>query len=392
MCLRTLFLFNCFFIFSGIKAQSAVEIPFLNYEDYVIITGELKGEKLNFIFDTGASHTILHKQTADQLGLKPNSYAFSKRSGSFISSLSDQKVKMGALKLNLKMFFIDLTQLNDVLDYRIDGIIGYDLLAQNILQINYDQQQLILFKKYEPDPEAHIYPIEVAAGRSYLPLKITFHDQEQVEERFLLDNGSSYPVSITSYHLIEEKNLFERIGDYYEFHSLEIFGDLKRKIGGKVRQINLGNHLFKDVPLSLNIRLIKNSRLNSGFYAGTIGNELMKKFNITLDYKNQKSYWMPSQNYLSQFRVNRLGCVLRKDDSIDRIFIKYVFEDSPAEKIGLRPNDILLRINQKEINSQRISQVYDLLASDLQRLEIQRGRTIIHIDPVPGDLGFIPQP
>ena len=80
-------------------------------------------------------------------------------------------------------------------------------------------------------------------------------------------------------------------------------------------------------------------------FDGIIGNDILKRFNITYDHINAKLYLAPNSLYESEFRSDCSGLVLRYNGEKREIWVSQVFENSSADEAGVQVGDTLKAVD-----------------------------------------------
>ena len=167
--------------------------------------------------------------------------------------------------------------------------------------------------------------------------------------------------------------------------------DKKRKLyakeaeglGGKVdmamtviKEVKLGPYKFRNVPV-----YVFNDSFNITSYpflAGLVGNDILRRFNVILNYDRRDIYLTPNTHFNEQFDYSYTGLELYYVDG--KIIIGDVAKDSPAEKAGLKEDDIVFAVNKNF--SQNLQQYKAAIQNTGDRLQIiiQRDGNIIQYE------------
>jgi predicted metalloprotease with PDZ domain len=103
---------------------------------------------------------------------------------------------------------------------------------------------------------------------------------------------------------------------------------------------------------------------------GSIGNPLLRKFDVLFDYQNSCIYLRPSSTYKEEFEYDMSGLELMADgDSFDRYFVSRVERGSPADEAGVQAGDELIGLNFNAVTKFTFEEVLKFLSS-------KNGRTI----------------
>lgn len=142
-------------------------------------------------------------------------------------------------------------------------------------------------------------------------------------------------------------------------------------LGGKVdmamtviKEVKLGPYKFKNVPI-----YVFNDTFNITSYpflGGLIGNDLLRRFNVVLNYDRRDIYLVPNSHYNDAFDYSYTGIELYYIDG--RIIIGDVAKDSPAEEAGLKEDDIVVAVNKNF--SQNLQQYKTAIQSTGDRLQL----------------------
>ena len=131
---------------SGLDQHVKSKIDFELYRDYMIVVrgsaGSLKG--LNFLFDTGASPSVLDPRVAGKLHLTTVPTDISVLNGAVQGGTATvPSLQFGAVRReNVPVLVQDLSFLEKALPIRIDGIVGLDVLGQDMFVIDYASREI----------------------------------------------------------------------------------------------------------------------------------------------------------------------------------------------------------------------------------------------------------
>lgn len=91
---------------------------------------------------------------------------------------------------------------------------------------------------------------------------------------------------------------------------------------------------------------------------GTIGSQLLNRFNIFIDFTQKKFYFKPNENFKRRFTYNIAGIeIIQITPSFPIIEVMAVWENSPAEKAGVLPGDGISEINGNSVFSMSLGEV-----------------------------------
>jgi predicted aspartyl protease len=121
-------------------------VTFGLYHDYLIVVrgsaGSLKG--LNFLVDTGASPTVLDPRVARKLHLQETPASIAVVGGRVQAGQATvPSLSLGpAHRENLPVLIEDLSFLEKNLPFRVDGVVGLDVLGQGAFLIDYAMHKI----------------------------------------------------------------------------------------------------------------------------------------------------------------------------------------------------------------------------------------------------------
>lgn len=327
-------------------------------------------DTLNFIFDTGSGGISLDSLTAEYFGLKgePSDRTIRGIAGiRNVSFLNNRKLHLPGLTVDSLNFHInDYSILNAVYGERIDGIIGYSVLSRYIVKIDYDSLRIEFWSKgamkyprggFLLRPLISSIPVQTARVR----------DEHSVNARFLYDMGAGLNMMLSTDFLKDSALLHKK----RKFFAKEAEG-----LGGKidmsmtvVREIRLGPYRFRNVPV-----YVFDDTYNITSYpylGGLIGNDLLRRFNVIMNYDRRDFYLTPNSHFEEPFDYSYSGMELYYENG--RIVIGDVARNSPAEKVGLKEGDIVVAINKNFDQNLQHYKAAIQSAGDLIKVIVSRG-------------------
>jgi hypothetical protein len=299
-------------------------------------------DTLNFILDTGSGGISLDSATVDYFRITPTPSDMTILGIAGIRKVSfiyNQKLRLPGLTVDSLNFHINNYDiLTQVYGEKIDGIIGYSVLSRYIFNINYDSLKISIFTNGRMK-----YP---RGGWLYEPILRTLpvqnariKDAVATNSRFLFDIGAGLCMMLNK-DFIEDSNF---LGKKRVLYAKEAEG-----VGGKVdmhltviKELRMGPYRFRNIPV-----FVFNDTFNLTSYpylSGIIGNDILRRFNLILNYSKREFYLMPNSHYLESFDYAYSGIELYDIDGL--IILGDVATGSPAAAAGLKEGDELIGIN-----------------------------------------------
>jgi hypothetical protein len=314
-----------------------------------------------FLLDSGAGMTIVGRRIADSLGLKDigNMPAAGVGGIEVANFCRIDSLRVGELTMfDLTGGVLDLSFFNTIALIPLDGILGYDLFAQLIVEIDYEDKELKIYDPRSDKFKGGEDTLDIRVESNHPIVTSTINDS--INGQFRMDTGSHNFLDLNTplvrkYKLLENVN--EKLG---EMPLLGIGGSSKSTLA-YLNSFSMGDYRLTKVLTGFNVA-------DSGIFSaenvdGNIGGGILSMFKIAFDYPEQKVYltkYEEAEESGSEFISS--GIVLRKSDGIIEIF--RVMPGTPAEEIGLQESDRLISIEGEKLTEKSLKEVYDLLSGD----------------------------
>jgi hypothetical protein len=322
-------------------------------------------DSLNFILDTGSGGISLDSITAFQLGLKITASDRTIRGIAGIRNVSftyNNKLNLPGLTVDSLDFHInDYDILTSVYGERVDGIIGYSFFNRYIVKINYDSNKVYVYSKgYMKYPRGGYLLKPLLAN--LLIQTASLRDQKDIATRYFFDTGAGLSLMFSS-EFVEDSAIIpsrrKRV-----FTQVEGLGGKKQMILTTTKEFKLGPYKFKWVPT-----YIFDDEYNITSYpylGGIIGNDLLRRFNVILNYEKRDIHITPNSHYKEDFDYSYTGLNFYYVNN--EIVITEIMKNSPAEVAGFKEGDIIVAVNNNL--SKNIQTYRNMLQSAGDRFKI----------------------
>jgi hypothetical protein len=344
------------------------KIPFFQLSGgIIIIKAQLDGfaDSLNFVLDTGSGGISLDSSTVERLkipialsdktirgiaGVKRVSFAY------------NHTLQMpGILVKHLDFHINNYELLTSVYGVRIDGIIGYSFLRRYIVHLDFDKKIMEVHT-----PGRFKYPRGgqlLKPNFSTLPLlQAHVEDSKSFLNRFIFDTGAGL-CFLLSREYVDDSSIFKSKRKFYPTQAEGLGGKKKMEIA-VMKSVKIGNYKFKKVPVH-----IFEDDFNVTNYptlGGLMGNDLLRRFNITLNYPEQSIHIKPNEHFSDAFDYSYTGLGIYLVDG--QIKVIDIIEGSPGDKAGFKTDDIIFSIENNASNN--IQAYKNLFQNSLGKIKV----------------------
>jgi len=342
------------------------KFPFIQMTGGVVIMQarfDAFADTLNFILDTGSGGISLDSTTAEYFKLKgtPSNRTIRGIAGiRNVSFLNNRKLHLPGLTVDSLNFHInDYSILTAVYGEKIDGIIGYSVLSRYIIKINYDSSSIEFWTRGSyryPRGGFLLRPIINSTPVQQLRVK----DGKTITARFLYDMGAGLNMMLST-DFLKDSSLLDK--------KRKLYAKEAEGLGGKVdmamtiiKEVKLGPYKFKNVPV-----YVFNDTFNITSYpflAGLLGNDILRRFNVILNYDRRDIHLIPNTHFNEAFDYSYTGIELYYIEG--KIIIGDVAKGSPAEVAGIKEDDVVVAVNKNF--SQNLQQYKAAIQSTGDRL------------------------
>ncbi|MFN8288632.1 MAG: aspartyl protease family protein [Chitinophagaceae bacterium] len=356
------------------------KVPFIQLTGGIIIMqAKLDNfpDTLNFVLDTGSSGISLDSNTAEYLGLKPEPTNKTIRGIAGIKNVSflyNRKLHLPGLTIDSLNFHInDYSILTAVYGEQIDGIIGYAVLSRYILKLDYDEVTIGFWTRGTTRYPRGGYVLRPAISQLVTqPLRVK--DARTINSRFLFDLGAGLCM-LYSKDFDEDSSLIDKKRKRYIKQGEGLGGKLDMEMT-VIKEVKIGPYRFRSVPV-----FIFDDAYNVTSYpdmGGLLGNDIMRRFNVTLNYPKGEIYIMPNKHYNEPFDYSYSGMELYLVNG--KIVVGDVAKGSPAETAGLKEGDEVVAINKNF--SQNLNQYKVALQTPNEKVKLilRRGDKLFDLE------------
>jgi predicted metalloprotease with PDZ domain len=131
-----------------------------------------------------------------------------------------------------------------------------------------------------------------------------------------------------------------------------------------VKEVSIGPYKFRRVPTFV-FEDVYNVT-SYPFLGGLIGNDLLRRFNVTLNYAKREIHILPNSHYRDPFDYSYTGLGIYYVNG--KIVVEDVAEGSPGDKAGLKSGDVIVGVNNNYTNN--IQQYKNMLQNTGVRLRL----------------------
>ncbi|MBY0359043.1 MAG: aspartyl protease family protein [Candidatus Obscuribacterales bacterium] len=267
---------------NDIRLDKALVIPFLYSHKEILVKVKIgNSEPLDFLFDTGASQTLIDRRVAaENLLDRQANLNFGAAGGNFTGQATEiEKLELGSVTLvGIQAAIVDLSGHARQLGKPIAGVLGTNVLNHFAVSIDYGKSVIRLrdYATYKPEPGSTVVAFTDKKGPI---VKAIINGKEEVS--FLVDTGAAFnnlPPGIA------KKYASSRNAHYTE--GIGVDGKPVRLGTLNIASLKLGTTTARDMPFTYSVETDSNKQgFVTGSNTGILGNPFWQNFTLTMDYR-----------------------------------------------------------------------------------------------------------
>ena len=368
------------------ESEGRYILPFEMVNNLIIIDVSINGSApLSFILDSGVSDVIITELGfGDSLELNYAKEITVKGLGkgdpvkayySVMNDIGFAGITSG--EQNIRVLMQDVFSLSKRMGRPIHGIIGYSVFQNYIVEIRYNQKKLVFHEpgKYtaEHKRRAFTLPMQVENTKPYIMAEANISGDSIVPVKLFIDTGASHTLWLAEdcQHAICVPE-----GAVEKYLGAGLNGDITGHMS-VVEKLQLGNIAFKAMITSFPDYESVQHLFTINNRNGSIGAEILRRFNIIFNYPNSEITFIPNHNLRDQLSVNRAGFEIEMPvPGFPLYTVAFIEEGSPSWDAGLRVDDQLLKIDGENTMFMSFNEIIARLYGKPNvkiKLEISRG-------------------
>jgi len=339
-----------------------IQLPFVLENDFIVINVLLDNVMpLRFIIDTGAENTVLlEKEISDLLNVNYQR-TFNVRGAdvneeltAYLATGIDLRLADALLARNRSMLVLEENYFNfeRIIGSNIQGILGADFLMRFVVEINYRKGFIVLHEPggFKPSGRHIEVPSDFVRNRAYLNLPIAVSANQPTTRKLLLDSGAGLTLLVHTFEDSTSTSIDLPSQTVPAYIGSGLGGSLEGSVG-RSRSIQLADRELNGVVTYFQpLDTVGMSFLNAR--EGIIGNRILKRFNVVIDYVRNKVYLKPEGGiWKRRFRFDRSGMsIIAGGQNLRTYNVANIVPGSPADEAGIQVGDRIVAMNGTSVS------------------------------------------
>jgi len=371
--------------------QQRMSFKLLN--NLIVLPIEVNGKELNFILDSGVGQTVLFNlnphdsiQLKNEVIIKLKGLGGEEAMDAILSKGNNFKLN-NISSNNQKLYVIsnDNFDLSSKMGTTIHGIIGYALLKDFVVKVNYSSKKITFIESvvydYKTCRKCESFDVQFHLYKPYINVgvKLKENSNKITPVKLLIDSGGSDAMWLfenTHSDIVTPTHYFD------DFLGEGLSGSVYGK-RSKIKSLVLGRFEIMNPTVSYPDSISVANALQFKNRNGSMGATVLKRFVVTFDYLHSKIYLKKGSHFKEPFRYNMSGIELAHNGKIlvkerdngaisntntnpgsssrNSVTLDYNYKftfkptyiiqklrlNSPAQLAGLEIGDVVIKINGK---------------------------------------------
>ncbi|MEN3328443.1 MAG: hypothetical protein V7638_3250 [Acidobacteriota bacterium] len=352
--------------------SSSVRVPIELANNLIVLRVRVNSSRpLHFIFDTGASISVIDPQTAKALGLRAKGKLKLDATGGSVQSgligpVSLSLVGMTVFKQTLAT--IDLDAAAPLLGYKIDGVIGHDFINNFVVEIDYAAGLMSFYEtgSYKYAGAGESISIELVEKTPFARARVVLNGREPIEGKFEIDSGGTGILNLNT-PFVNKHKMLETLTTHAQ-SKLGGVGGSAEAVKAHVAAVELGSLVVKN-PLVVFAQRTEGSE-NSAEYDGELGGGFFSQFKMVLDYSRSQVILEQPERLSTSKDLSGLD-IFAEPPRFRTYVVNSVAADSPAAAVGMQEEDTIVAVDGQPTAR--------LTLRELRRLFTQAGERVLSV-------------
>jgi hypothetical protein len=363
--------------FEVLSEDGGLTLSFELINNHLIIPVSVKGSRFEVILDTGmpiSSLLLYGTEDVERLDLSygPMRVRVGGAGGDgepLEASLAHgAAVDIGKARMKNATVLV-LPPIQRLMSYH-DGVIGAAIFDSFVVQIDYDEQRIHLHdpETYSPPDDVAVLPVTFRHRIPFAKVRVTTGEGREIPLEVAVDLGASHAISLnidTDERLaVPDKALRTVVGR-------GVGGEIRGQVG-RVGSLAFAGFTFVDVVATFpDAEHQHPGGMDSK--NGNLGSGMLKRFNVTFDYPNERMLLAPNERFEEPFEWDMSGMRL-EPLATTGLRVEDLIANSPAEKAGLAVGDVVTHVNGRPASERNLFELKKLMQQDGAVLEITATR------------------
>jgi Aspartyl protease len=280
-------------------AAPSASIPIAMDSDRIVVPVKMGGHTVNFLLDSGAEGIVIDKDVVEALKIPEYGRVTAETAGAYLSSdVVIPSMTIGSLELSnvhaTSLPFVSVTSSGRP----VAGLLGYDFIRNAVLHIDYQHATLeaIPAAAFTPPPGARAFPVTFDDGVPTIAVTIG----AAAAPAFIVDTGADRSALFSTFANAHPKDVADR-GLGTAMQAAFPFVDNFSGVGGSVeyRPVQVGPFVLGSWTFPKWLFVVTQNAASFEFedYDGLIGQDVLRNFDVYLDYAHGKIYLVPNERF-----------------------------------------------------------------------------------------------
>ncbi len=346
-------------------------MPFETVNNLIIVKTTINNSsEFNFIIDSGVRNTLITSLEPQQTlivkegaTIEVNGLGNNEPVNAYYSE--NNEIIIGKIKgynQTLIVLLDDIFHLQSKLGMPVHGIIGYDLLKNFVIKVNYHAKEITFIKpeKFEYKKNmGELLEMNIFNKKPYIEAEINNCNDSTLKVKLLIDTGGSMPIWLFA----DEQNICKKSPTIKANLGTGLNGEILGEIG-RINYLKIGNYEFTNPICNFPDSNSVYSVVTIDQRSGSLGAEVLKRFVFYMNYTNNQFIIKKNSYFNDEFNYNMSGIELEKPyQELPIYVISRVLPNTAAEIAGLMEGDQIHFLNGKKATELSLDDINSLFQS-----------------------------